>query len=97
VVIAATLFGFGSWTWLLHRHPASKVAPYSLVVPVFGIATAWLALDESPSLYELIGGALVLCGLMLVSAALRLPSRPARDPGPPSEPATRPATPPRLR
>ncbi len=97
VVIAATLFGFGSWTWLLHRHPASKVAPYSLVVPVFGIGTAWLALDEPPSLYELIGAGLVLCGLMLVSAALRLPSRPARDPEPPSEAATRPATPPRLR
>ena len=71
VVVVATAFGFGSWTWLLRRHTASKVAPFALLVPVFGIASAWAALGERPDAVELIGAAIVLCGLALVTFALR--------------------------
>jgi O-acetylserine/cysteine efflux transporter len=79
VVVVASLFGFGSWAWLMKRHPASKVAPFSLLVPVFGIAAAWLALGEKPGALEIAGGVVVVCGLGLVSAALSLPRR--RVPG----------------
>ena len=87
VVLAATAFGYGSWTWLLRRHPASRVAPFALFVPVVGIASAWLFLGERPSVLELAGAAVVLCGLGLVSAALRpgrrLRPRPAAAARPP--------------
>lgn len=94
VVIGATAFGYGSWTWLLSRHPASRVAPFALFVPVAGIGSAWLFLGERPSGLELSGAAVVLCGLGLVSAALRpgrrLRPRPAAvarppHPGPPDQ------------
>src|SRR5918999_259486 len=49
VVVLSTLLGFGVWAWLLGKHPASEVAPFTLLVPVVGIATAWLALGEVPS------------------------------------------------
>ena len=49
VVVLSTLLGFGVWAWLLGRHPASTVAPFTLLVPVVGIAAAWLALGEVPS------------------------------------------------
>jgi O-acetylserine/cysteine efflux transporter len=75
VVVVASLFGFGSWAWLLKRHAASKVAPFSLLVPVFGIGSAWLALGEVPRALEIAGAAVVIGGLGLVSAALRLPHR----------------------
>ena len=42
VVGLSTLIGFGAWAWLLGRHPASTVAPFTLLVPVVGIASAWL-------------------------------------------------------
>lgn len=71
VVVVASLFGFGSWAWLMRRHAASKVAPFTLLVPVFGIGSAWLVLGETPSTLELVGGAIVVCGLGLVTAALR--------------------------
>src|SRR4051812_9519781 len=90
VVVAATAFGFGSWTWLLRRHPASRVAPFALLVPVVGIGSAWLALGERPGALELVGAAVVLCGLGLVSAALRPGPRPRPRPaaaGPPPSPA----------
>jgi O-acetylserine/cysteine efflux transporter len=78
VVVVATVFGFGSWTWLLRRYPASKVAPFSLLVPVFGIASAWAALGERPDRLELIGAGIVMCGLGLLSVALRMPGRAIR-------------------
>jgi O-acetylserine/cysteine efflux transporter len=71
VVIGATLFGYGSWTWLLRRHEASRVAPFALLVPVAGIAAAWIALDERPGGAELAGAALVLAGLAIAVRALR--------------------------
>ena len=71
VVIVATAFGIGSWTWLLRRHTASKVAPFALLTPVIGIGSAWAALGEKPDAVELAGAALVLCGLALVTFALR--------------------------
>jgi O-acetylserine/cysteine efflux transporter len=70
VVVVASLFGFGSWAWLIKRHAASKVAPFSLLVPVFGIGSAWLLLAETPSPLELAGAAIVICGLGMVSVAL---------------------------
>jgi O-acetylserine/cysteine efflux transporter len=39
---ANTLLGYGIWSWLIGKHGAIKVAPYSLLVPVFGLSsTAW--------------------------------------------------------
>lgn len=63
VVILSTLGGFGAWVWLLRQHPASTVAPFTLLVPVFGIASAWLFLSEVPTATEIGGAAVVLVGL----------------------------------
>jgi len=77
VVVAATAFGFGTWTWLLRRHPASRVAPFTLLVPPVGIAATWIALGEQPNTGELAGTAVVLAGLALVTSAARA-GRPTR-------------------
>ncbi len=71
----ASGFGFGAWTWLLGRHEASRVVPFALLVPVAGIASAWLALGERPTGGELAGGGVVLLGLALTTGALRAPRR----------------------
>lgn len=81
VVVVSTAFGFGGWTWLLRRHPASRVAPFTLLVPPVGIVTAWLALGERPGTGECAGGLIVLAGLALVASAVR--PRPA--PAPPAQ------------
>lgn len=69
VVVVSTVFGFGAWTWLLRRHPASEVAPFTLLVPVVGIATAWVALGEVPGAAEIAGALVVLAGLALTTRA----------------------------
>ncbi len=63
-----TVFGFGAWGWLLRRHPASTVAPFSLLVPVFGMSSAALFLDESVSPLRWCAAALLVGGVALASA-----------------------------
>jgi O-acetylserine/cysteine efflux transporter len=65
VVVVSTFFGYGTWYWLLSRHPASTVAPFTLLVPVVGIFTAWLVRGEHPTWGELLGSLIVLVGLAL--------------------------------
>jgi len=74
LVLASTAFGFGAWTWLLHEHPASRVAPFTLLVPVFGIATAAIVLGERPAPAEVVGAAVVIVGLALPYLRLDKPS-----------------------
>jgi O-acetylserine/cysteine efflux transporter len=71
VVVLATLFGFGTWTALLRRYPAGVVAPFSLLVPVFGLLSAAVLLDEAPNAAELAGAGIVLAGLVLTNLPAR--------------------------
>ena len=61
----ATYVGFGTWTSLLSRYPASTVAPFSLLVPPVGLIAAWLLLGEQPSTLALLGSGIVVAGLAL--------------------------------
>ncbi|HZD71798.1 MAG TPA: EamA family transporter [Actinomycetes bacterium] len=67
IVVVATLFGWGAWTWLLARHPASSVAPFALLAPVAALVSTWLVRGEQPGAAELAGGAVILVGLALAS------------------------------
>ena len=64
IVGPSTLFGFAAWTSLVRRYPAAVVAPFTLLVPVFGIAAAALTLGERPSAAELVGAGVVIAGLL---------------------------------
>jgi O-acetylserine/cysteine efflux transporter len=85
VVVIATFFGYGTWTWLMARHPASTVAPFTLLVPVVGIATAWLVRDESPGPAELAGAVVVLAAVALATGLVGSGRREAA-PAPPLPP-----------
>lgn len=66
-VLVATIVGSGLWTALMSRNPSSTVAPFSMLVPVVGIASSWLLLRERTSAAELAWGALVVGGVLLGS------------------------------
>ncbi|WP_293765761.1 EamA family transporter [uncultured Aquitalea sp.] len=61
----ATLLGYGMWSRLLSRHPANKVAPFSLLVPVVGVLTSSLLLGERLSVLQAAGSVLLLGGLIV--------------------------------
>ncbi len=71
IAAGATLFGFASWGFLLRHHPASLVAPFSLLVPIFGMSSGALLLGEGFSAVKLAGAVLVFTGLAVT--VLRLP------------------------
>ena len=77
-VLIGTVLGSGVWVWLMSRHPAGRVAPFSMLVPVSGLTTAWLVLGETPQPLELLGGALVIGGVLWAS----LRRAPAPEPQP---------------
>ncbi|MGO0576092.1 EamA family transporter [Ornithinimicrobium panacihumi] len=68
-VVLGTVVGSGIWVWLMARHPAGVVAPFSMLVPVVGILAAWWVLGERPALLELGGGLLVVGGVLLAARA----------------------------
>ncbi|MET8756890.1 EamA family transporter [Lentzea sp. NPDC004782] len=61
----STLLGFGVWGFLLRRYESSVVAPFSLLVPVFGMFSAWALLGEDLSGPQAAAGGLVLAGLAI--------------------------------
>jgi O-acetylserine/cysteine efflux transporter len=70
VAALASGFGYGAWNWLLQRHAAAKVAPFTLLVPVTGIGSAWIVLGEVPNTTEAIGAAIVLAGIAVLTGVL---------------------------
>lgn len=66
VVLAATLFGFAVWGFMLNKYPAAKVAPFSLLVPIFGLTFSYMFLGEEISHIQLIGASFVIAGLIFV-------------------------------
>lgn len=73
----STVFGYGGWSVLLGRYPASMVAPYTLLVPIAGIGSAALLLGESISRLEIGGSLLVFVGLLINVFGPRWRSKPA--------------------
>ncbi|MFC9330487.1 EamA family transporter [Kitasatospora sp. NPDC057015] len=67
VGLVSTLFGFVAWSFLLRRYDATAVAPYSLLVPVFGMSSAWLLLGESVSPAAGCAALLVIAGIGLTA------------------------------
>lgn len=65
-VCISSLIGHGLWNYLIKQHPVSKIAPFALLVPVFGAAIGQLFYREefTPELF--IGGAMTLAGVAVI-------------------------------
>ena len=72
LAFAATTVGWGLWGGLMARYPASTVAPFSLLVPVFGLSFGALLLGEPVSGRDVAAAALILGGVLLTLRAPRM-------------------------
>lgn len=75
IAYIATIFGFGVWGAMIRKHGVATVAPFSLLVPIFGMSFSALVLGENFGASRLAGAALVICGLILTVLGPRLIGR----------------------
>ena len=72
IAFAATTFGWGLWAFLLRHYSAGTVAPFSLLVPIFGLGFAALLLGEALTVRTAIAAVLVVSGVLLTQRAPRI-------------------------
>jgi drug/metabolite transporter (DMT)-like permease len=64
IVVSA---GFILWFWLLGIYPASSVASFSFLTPIFGVGLGWLLLNEAVGPRIFGSAALVAVGILLIN------------------------------
>lgn len=72
LAFVATIVGYGIWGTLLGRYETWRVAPLSLLVPVVGLASAAVLLDERLTGLQLLGAVLIMAGLYINVFGFRL-------------------------
>ncbi len=72
IVYISTLIGFGLWAHLLSQNTASKVMPFALLVPVFGMVTSVLLTGEVVTWWKMLAMMLILSGLLLANVKMKI-------------------------
>ncbi|SLJ84685.1 EamA family transporter [Psychrobacter sp. DAB_AL43B] len=72
IVYISTLLGFGLWAHLLSQNTASKIVPFALLVPVFGMIASVLLLGEVVTWWKMLAMLLILSGLVLANMKIGL-------------------------
>ena len=78
IVYISTLIGFGLWAHLLSQNIASKVMPFALLVPVFGMATSVLFTGEVVTWWKMLAMVFILSGLILANVKIEQGRKAAR-------------------
>lgn len=71
LALLATLLAYSLWTRLLQRHPAGRVTPFSLLVPVVGLLAAMVLLNERPAFWQWVGTGAVIVGMGINQLGVR--------------------------
>jgi drug/metabolite transporter (DMT)-like permease len=66
-VLVVVSFGFVVWFWLLKIYPASDVASFGFLAPVFGLFFAWAILGEHIGANLLVALCFIAAGIALVN------------------------------
>lgn len=86
LVICGSLIGYTAYIWLLRHAPTSKVSTYAYVNPVVAVFLGWLILREPVDAYILLGSAIVVASVVLVTTS-QVKARTVRRDLPTLEPA----------
>lgn len=64
--LLSTVLGFGLWYYLLNRYSVHQVVPFTMLMPVFGIISAIIILDEQMTWQVLLGGIVTIAGVSII-------------------------------
>ena len=68
--LVMTALGYLLWNNLIRNHNVGKVGPYLLLLPIFSLFGGVVFLGEEPTLLMLLGGAIILFGVGLITVPL---------------------------
>lgn len=71
----STFVGYGLWGVLLGRYEAWRVAPFALLVPLFGLSSSALFLDEHINSIQIAGLIFIMFGLIITLFGKKLIQR----------------------
>lgn len=69
LIVCGSWIGYTAYIWLLRHVPTSKVATYAYVNPVVAVFLGWLVLRERIDHYIVLGSAVVIASVVLVTSA----------------------------
>jgi O-acetylserine/cysteine efflux transporter len=69
---ATTVLGYAIFSGMIQRHGLSNVAPFTLVVPIFGILGSYLVFGDQFNALKIFAIALVILGLAIIVLYPRL-------------------------
>jgi drug/metabolite transporter (DMT)-like permease len=69
LVVCGSWVGYTAYIWLLKHVPTSKVSTYAYVNPVVAVFLGWLILHERVDKFILMGSAIVVLSVVLVTSA----------------------------
>jgi drug/metabolite transporter (DMT)-like permease len=69
LVVCGSWIGYTAYIWLLAHVPTSKVSTYAYVNPVVAVFLGWLIAHEMVDRYVLMGSAIVVASVVLVTSA----------------------------
>jgi drug/metabolite transporter (DMT)-like permease len=78
LVVCGSLIGYTAYIWLLQHVPTSKVSTYAYVNPVVAVFLGWLVLHERIDRYILMGSAIIVASVVLVTSA-KVSRRPSTE------------------
>ena len=74
-IVVVAFAGYAFWLWLLTIYPASSVAAFSFLTPIFGVLFGWAILDEPLGSPIVVALGLVCLGLLLLNARPQVPQK----------------------
>jgi drug/metabolite transporter (DMT)-like permease len=77
--VGPVYLAYALWNWAIRHRGIPRTVVYGFLVPVLGGAIAVLALDETVTVPQLVGGLLVVIGLVVTRLSPKVPRRPDRD------------------
>jgi drug/metabolite transporter (DMT)-like permease len=71
LVVFGSCLAYGAYLWLVHEVPPARLGTYAYVNPAVAVVLGWWLLDEHLNASQVLGTAIILAGVLLVTWASR--------------------------
>jgi drug/metabolite transporter (DMT)-like permease len=66
LIIAGSIFGYGSYIYAIEHLPLSLVSTYAYINPIIALFLGWLVLNEKLDIFIISGAVVIILGVLLV-------------------------------